>query len=98
MKLKNELTNDKGASFALAWAFTWRLLLAFVLLSIPEYFLRKYVSYEYSTLLAIVELVIFVLLVWLVIHHILRKGFARIKIVIMEDKHYKELVERCQDE
>ncbi len=97
-KLENELTDEKGASFALAWAFAWRIVLAFVLLSIPLDFVRRATSQDYVWLFVAGEVVIGISLVWLIVHHVLKRGFGRVKIIIMEESHYEELVDKNTDQ
>ncbi len=92
MKLKKELTYDKGASFALAWAFTWRWIILVLVMSIPEYLIKSFINYyEYSWVLMLLEFVLLVLAMFLVVYHVLNKGFARIKIVIMEVGDYEKM-------
>ena len=97
-KLKHELTQDKGASFALAWAFTWRIVLVFLLISIPLDFARRALDSNYLGYFAALEILVAILLMWLIIHHVLRRGVGRVKIIIMEESHYNDLVDKTSEE
>lgn len=99
MKLENELTCDKGASFALAWAFTWRWFILMLIIGISICYLKSAVGdSEYTWMPAFVEFFLLVLAMWLVVNHVLNKGFARIKVVIMEEKYHKEMLENKIDQ
>jgi len=98
MKLENELTYDKGASLALAWAFVWRWTLLILLISIPMHFIKLSLGFvQYPWLIGVAEFIIMILLMWLVVHHVLNKGFSKIKIVVMEINHYDNLVKENQE-
>jgi len=98
MKLENELTYDKGASLALAWAFVWRWTLLILLISIPMHFIKLSLGFvQYPWLIGVAEFIIMILLMWLVVHRVLNKGFSEIKIVVMEINHYDNLVKENQE-
>jgi cytochrome c biogenesis protein CcdA len=97
-KLKNELTDEKAASFALAWAFAWRIVLAFILLSFPLDFVRRVTPEDYVWIFVIGEVIVGISLVWLIVHHVLKRGFGKVKVIIMEESHYEELVENNTDQ
>lgn len=98
MKLENELTYDKGASFALAWAFTWRWTILMLVISVPMYFIESPIGrIHYSWVITVAEFIILILGMWLVVHRVLNKGFARIKIILMEESHYENLVKENTD-
>jgi len=98
MKLENELTHDKGASLALAWAFVWRWTLLILLINIPMHFIKLSLGFfQYPWLIGVAEFIIMILLMWLVVHRVLNKGFSEIKIVVMEINHYDNLVKENQE-
>jgi hypothetical protein len=97
-KLKNELTAEKGASFALAWAFTWRIALAFIIFSFPLDYIRRATTEDYIWLFVTGEVIVGMLLMWAIVHRVLKRGFGRVKVIIMEETHYEELVERETDQ
>jgi hypothetical protein len=91
MKLPNELTEDKAASFALSWSLTWRFLVLFFTIGTAFQFAPTEFRIEYAIPLAIASIVVTFLCFWLWVHSLLRKGIGRVKIIFMENKHYEEL-------
>jgi hypothetical protein len=97
-KLRNELTYEKTASFALAWAFAWRIALTFVLLSFPLDYIRRATPQNFVWLFITGEVIVGMSLMWLIVHHVLKRGFGKVKVIIMEESHYEDLVEKVTDQ
>lgn len=93
-KLPNELTQDKSASFALAWALLWRVVLVIVVVTSIIETIPLVVRIENTALLLFLNLAISFMLIWLWVHRVLKLGLGRVKIIFMEEKHYDELVEK----
>lgn len=97
MKLPNELTEDKAASFALSWSITWRFLVLFFTIGTAFQFAPTEIRVEYTIPLAIASIAVTFLFFWLWVHRLLRNGIGRVKIIFMEDKHYEELNNSVND-
>ena len=93
MKLPNELTEDKAASFALSWSLTWRFIVVFFIVgTIFQVAAPVDFRMEYTFLLAIISVVVTFVFYWIWVHRLLRTGIGRVKIIFMEKQHYEELV------
>jgi hypothetical protein len=98
VKLPNELTEDKSASFALSWSLSWRFFVVAFVVGSVSYFIPHELRFEYSISLTILTLFVTFILFWLWAHRLLKKGIGRVKIVFMERKHYDELKEKIYDQ
>ena len=98
MKLPNELTQDKSASFALSWALAWRVILVIIVVTSIFETIPLVVRIENTTLFLLLNLLIILLLIWFWIHRVLKLGLGRVKIIFMEERHYDELVKKSNSD
>ena len=98
MQLPNELTEDKSASFALAWSVSWRFYVVAVSVGAIGTFVPHEMRFAQAIYLTIVTLVVTLIIFWLWVHRLLRKGIGRVRIIFMEQKHYDELKEKIIDQ
>jgi len=98
MKLPNELTQDKSASFALSWALAWRVILVIIVVTSIFETIPLVVRIENTTLFLLLNLLIIFLLIWFWIHRVLKLGLGRVKIIFMEERHYDELVKKSNSD
>jgi len=99
MALPNEITHQKSASFGLAWAMAWRMLLitiafgfafTFVMGWVVSTFLPAPTPYFHFSSWAL-YFICSVLIYWATVHWVLIRGFGSVKIVLMEHAHYQQL-------
>ena len=99
MKLINELTEDKAASFALSWSISWRFFVTFILIgTVFQFVSPAEFQFEYAILSAIGSVGVSLVFFWLWVHRLLKKGIGNVRIIFMEKQHYEELVKKDQYE
>lgn len=98
MKLPNELTEDKSASFAIAWSVSWRFFVVFFVIGSTYQFAPYEFRNEYPIPLTIAVFIFTFLLFWVWVHRLLRKGIGRVKIIFMETENYEKLSADLNDQ
>lgn len=97
MLLPHELTEDKAASFALAWSLSWRFFALFVAIGFASYFVPGEIRAEYMLALSLASLALTFICFWLWVHRLLGRGIGRVKIIFMEREHYDALIRELGD-
>lgn len=97
MKLPHELTEDKAASFALAWSVSWRFFVLFVATGLAYTFIPVEIRAGNPLLSAVATLALTFGLFWLWVHRLLARGIGRVRIVFMEREHYDGLLRELEE-